>query len=293
MPLQVGFMANPSRPAALDCAAELARWMAQTGASVRLQREVAEHYPGDQAPGEVVEEEELGRGDCLVAVGGDGTLLAATRVAEPHGTPILGVHAGGPASFGFMTETTPALAREAFERLLRGDYHINERLMVACRVRRGGETVGEFSALNELVISKAALARMLRMRIWVEETFIATYGADGIIVATPTGSTAYNLAAGGPLVHPTVQVILLTPICPHTLNVRSLIVGDREMIQVQIETDRRDEALLTVDGQVGFELEPGDRVEFYRAPHSARMIALDGASFYQKLHTRLGLGERF
>src|SRR5204862_3973320 len=113
MPLQVGFMANPARPAALDCAADLARWLAESGVTVRLQREVAERYPGGDAPGEAVEEAELGRGDCLVAVGGDGTLLAATRVAAPHGTPILGVHAGGPASFGFMTETTPALARAA------------------------------------------------------------------------------------------------------------------------------------------------------------------------------------
>lgn len=286
-------MANPTRDAALDTAADLVRWLAGSGVTVCLQREVAGRFPAGEAPGQAADEEDLGQCDALVAVGGDGTLLAATRVAAPHGTPILGVHEGGPASFGFMAETTPARARDAFERLLRGDYHINERLMVACRVRRSGETIAEFSALNDLVVSKAALARMLKMRIWVGGTFIATYGADGIIVATPTGSTAYNLAAGGPLVHPIVQVILLTPICPHTLNVRSLIVGDQETIQVEIDCDRRDEALLTVDGQVGFELEPGDRVEFYRAPHAARMVALDGANFYQKLHSRLGLGERF
>jgi NAD+ kinase len=166
-------------------------------------------------------------------------------------------------------------------------------MMVAATVHREGRHAGTFSALNDLVIAKGALARMLKMRIHVGGTFIATYAADGIIVATPTGSTAYNLAAGGPLVHPTVPVILLTPICPHTLNVRSLIIGEEEQARVVVVTDPRDMALLTVDGQVGFELRPGDVVEFARAACRTRFIVLDGANFYAKLQTRLRLGERF
>src|SRR5206468_5680875 len=134
----------------------------------------------------------------------------------------------GPASFGFLTETTPARAIQALERVLDGQYRVDERMMVAATVQRDGHEAGSFSALNDLVIAKGALARLLKMEIHVGGTYIATYAADGIIVATPTGSTAYNLAAGGPLVHPTVRVIILTPICPHTLNVRSLIIGEEE-----------------------------------------------------------------
>src|SRR5439155_20949794 len=204
-----------------------------------------------------------------------------------------GVHCGGPASFGFMTDTSPAIADSALDCALAGEYEVDERMMVACAVYRGDDCVGRFSALNDLVISKAALARLVQLRISVNDTFIATYAADGIIVASPTGSTAYNLAAGGPLVHPAVRVILLTPICLHTLNVRSLIIGDGETIDVVVQTDPRDTPLLTVDGQVGFELRPDDRIRFSRAEFTTRLVVLDGANFYQKLQTRLRLGERF
>jgi NAD+ kinase len=134
---------------------------------------------------------------------------------------------------------------------------------------------------------------MLKMRLSVGDTFLATYAADGIIAATPTGSTAYNLAAGGPLVHPALQVIILTPICPHTLNVRSLIISDQEHAEILIEMDPRDAALLTVDGQIGFSLQPEDRIRIRRADVVTRLISLDRSHFYRKLQSRLRLGERF
>lgn len=286
----VGIMANPARAAALECAVELARWLSARGVALRLQAEVAAAC-GEDEP--ATPSRDLGSAGCLVAVGGDGTLLAASRLAAPYGTPILGVHAGGPASFGFMTETNPAKALVALERVLAGEFRVDARMMVGCAVYRDGAEAGGFSALNDLVISKAALARMLKLRISVGDTFIATYAADGIIVASPTGSTAYNLAAGGPLIHPAVQVLVLTPICPHTLNVRSLVIGDDETIRVEVDTDPRDEPILTVDGQVGFCLRGGDRVEFRRSPHSTLLVALDGLNFYQKVQSRLRLGERF
>jgi NAD+ kinase len=170
---------------------------------------------------------------------------------------------------------------------------MDERMRVAAEVIRGGGRVAQVDALNDLVIGKSDLARMLKMRIFVGDTFIATYAADGIIVATPTGSTAYNLAASGPLVHPSVPLIILTPICPHTLNVRSLLIGASESARVVIEGDSRSTALLTVDGQVGLALRPGDTVRCYRAPVGTRLMLFDGDSFYQKLQTRLRLGERF
>jgi NAD+ kinase len=288
--MTAGFVVNPSREAALQCAGELARWLLERGVTVRLQEPIARLLGLEEL---AVADDGIGAADFIIALGGDGTLLSASRLAECHDTPILGVHVGGPASFGFLTESTPARAIEALERVLEGQYRVDERLMVSAQVTRNGASVGVFSALNDLVIAKGALARLLKMQIYVGGTFIATYAADGIIVATPTGSTAYNLAAGGPLVHPTVRVIILTPICPHTLNVRSLIIGEEERAQVVVVTEARDVALLTVDGQVGFELQPGDVVEFARAACRTRFILLDGANFYEKLQTRLRLGERF
>jgi NAD+ kinase len=242
-------------------------------------------------PERAEEESELGRRDLVIALGGDGTLLSANRVASPHGTPILGIHVGGPASFGFLTETNPGGACGALEAVLNGNYRIEERLMVRGDVQRGNVELCQFHGLNELVLR--AQTRMLKMRITVNETFIATYAADGIIVAAPTGSTAYNLAAGGPLVHPSVQGLLLTPICPHTLNVRSLLTGVQDTIHVELTAESRDITQLTVDGQVGVQVEPGDRIRFRKSEHCGRFVSLDSGNFYQKVQTRLRLGERF
>jgi NAD+ kinase len=298
----VGLIANTRRESAIACARALIDWLPSQGVSVRLNQETAERLGLDALGADV---EILAASEFLIALGGDGTLLAASRVASARVSlagargesaapaPILGVHCGGPGSFGFLTETVPANAREAVTAALRGEYRLDERMRVAAEVLRGGTRVAQVDALNDLVIGKSDIARMLKMRIFVGETFIATYAADGIIIATPTGSTAYNLAASGPLVHPSVPLIILTPICPHTLNVRSLLIGASENARVVIEGDSRSTALLTVDGQVGFALRPGDTVRCYRAPVGTRLMLFDGDSFYQKLQTRLRLGERF
>jgi NAD+ kinase len=285
---RVGIIANCRREAAIECARELFRYLNGRGAGVSFPRDLAATL---ELPEQGVDEAALGSAQLLVALGGDGTLLAAARIASPYSTPILGVHVGGPASFGFLTETTPPRACEAVGAVFEGRFRIEERLMVRAEVMRAGRRVADFSGLNEIVLR--AQARMLKLRVEVGGTYIATYAADGIIVATPTGSTAYNLAAGGPLVHPSVETILLTPICPHTLNVRSLLVGAEDAIHVTLETTERDVTLLTVDGQVSLQLEPQDEVRFRKSEQNARFIALDGPDFYAKVQTRLRLGERF
>jgi NAD+ kinase len=284
----VGIIANCSRDTALACALEMHGCLQEQGVRVQFPRDLAEATGIPQAG---VDEADLGRAGLIVAVGGDGTLLAANRLASPHGTPILGVHVGGPASFGFLIETTPAHACDAVSAFLAGHYRLERRLMVAAEVVRQGQRVAHCSGLNDLVIR--AQARMLKMRVEVSGTYIATYAADGIIVATPTGSTAYNLAAGGPLVHPAVETILLTPICPHTLNVRSLLIGVEDTVHIGMETRERDVTLLTVDGQVSFQLEPLDQIYFRKSDHQACFVTLESHSFYQKVQTRLRLGERF
>jgi NAD+ kinase len=285
----VGILAHAGRQPALECARDLCRVLDRRGKRVLLPPEVAAAM---KAPGLAVENGRAGEGQLLIALGGDGTLLAANRMAAPHGTPVLGVHVGGPASFGFLTETTPEHACEALESVLDGRLEVEERLMIRAEVVRAGGVVARAHGLNDLVIR--AQQRMLKMRVTVRGNYIATYAADGIIVATPTGSTAYNLAAGGPVVHPSVQTVLLTPICPHTLNVRSLLVGVDHPIQVVMEGGGvRDVTLLTVDGQQSVPLEPGDEITFSRSEQTGRFVSLDGAGFYQKVHTRLRLGERF
>lgn len=284
----VGIIAHTGREQALTCAQGLVEVIRRRGWSPALAPALAAAL---QQPELSVPEEQLGDSELVVALGGDGTLLAANRLAAPHETPVMGVHVGGPASFGFLTETTPERACEALDLALQGDFRIEERLMIRAEVLRDGLCVETTDGLNDLVIR--AQQRMLKMRVTVRDTFIATYAADGIIVATPTGSTAYNLAAGGPLVHPSVQTLLLTPICPHTLNVRSLLVGVEDTIRVSLESGERDVTLLTVDGQESVTLEAGDELIFSRSPQRGRFIALDGSGFYEKVHTRLRLGERF
>lgn len=284
----VGIMAHTGREPALDCARALCETLCGRGKQVLLSPALAKHL---DLPKWSVDDDQVGRAQMLIALGGDGTLLAANRAAAEHGTPILGIHVGGPASFGFLTETRPEFAIDAINAVLEGAYTLEERLMIRADVVRDGKCVEQTHGLNDLVIR--AQQRMLKMRITVGETFIATYAADGIIVATPTGSTAYNLAAGGPLVHPSVQTILLTPICPHTLNIRSLLVGVDDRIVVGVEGGERDVRLLTVDGQHSVFLEPGDTITFSRSEQRGRFISLDGDIFYDRVHTRLRLGERF
>lgn len=284
----VGIIANLQRAAATTCAAALTDLLYRRGVEVRLAPTVAASVGRTEL---AAEEAGLAASDFVIALGGDGTLLAANRIASTTGVPILGIHVGGPASFGFLTETTPVCADAALAAVLAGEYRVDDRLMVRGDIYRGGEVIASVHALNELVIR--AQTRLLKMRVTVGNTFIATYAADGIIVATPTGSTAYNLAAGGPLVHPAIEAMLLTPICPHTLNVRSLLVNVDETIHVVIEMGERDVTMLTVDGQGGAPLEPGDEVAFRRSERPGRFISLDPENFYKKVQTRLRLGERF
>jgi len=284
----VSLLANTDRPAAIECARQLCAWLDDHNVPLRLEERLAGRL-GDGR--RAVPEAELGDAGLLAALGGDGTILAASRVAAARETPILAVHVGGPGSVGFMAEWEPDQALAGLQCALRGDCRAEERMRVGATVWRDDAVVARHSALNDLVVSMPALARMLRLRVSVETTEIAAYAADGVIVATPTGSTAYSLAAGGPIVHPSLRALLLTPICPHTLSARTLIVEADQTLSVIIEGPTRAGPVLTVDGQLGEPLRAGDRIEFRRAPEVTRFLVLDGSSFYQKVRTRMRLGE--
>jgi len=231
------------------------------------------------------------RADVFVVFGGDGTILAAAREAAPRGIPILGVNLG---AFGFLAEVTDLEVNDALDRLLAGDYHLDERMMLRAELRREDRPLREFLALNDIVVTKSGYARLLRVRTYVNDDHLATHRADGLIVATPTGSTAYSLSAGGPIVHPSVRAMVVTPICAHTLNARAVVVSADDVIALRLDPVGAPPppAILTVDGQEGFPLAADDEVRVGRSPHVARLIRFGREGFYTVLRSKLWWGAR-
>ncbi len=223
--------------------------------------------------------------DLAVVLGGDGTLLGAAREVGIKGVPILGVNLGG---LGFLTAVGLNRMYDVLEHWLAGEHRVQERMTLEGRVMRDGREVSRGLVLNDLVINKAALARILDLPTFIDDRFLTTFRADGLIISTPTGSTAYNLAAGGPILVPGLQAIILTPICPFTLTNRPLVLGDMARIEVQLE--RGDDAYLTYDGQVGFDLADGDRVLVGRAGQTIRLVE-SPLGYFEILRTKLGWGE--
>ncbi|RMG46213.1 MAG: NAD(+) kinase [Acidobacteria bacterium] len=227
------------------------------------------------------------RADLLISVGGDGTLLAAARAVSGAGTPILGVNLG---SLGFLTETPCDELDQVLEAAIEGTAPVEIRH--ALQVRRDGEpTKPENTALNDVVFSKRDLARLFTLSVFVDDGWVADYRADGLILATPTGSTAYNLAAGGPVVVPRVDALVATPICPHSLSQRPLILPGSARVTVTLaEGQGAADVQVTLDGQVGFPLEPGERILVQRSPNPVRLIRPPGRSFFSVLRDKLGWG---
>ena len=232
----------------------------------------------------------VGMVDMVVVLGGDGTLLSMADCIAAAGKsiPILGVNFG---SLGFLTEVTLPELYPSLETVLAGEARIEERLMLASTVRPR-DTTTTFVALNDVVVAKTARSRMIDLSVSVGDEFVTRVKADGIIVATPTGSTAYNLAAGGPIVQPTVDALILTPIAPHTLTNRPIIIPASATVRVQPHMEGRDEVFVTFDGQAGFQLEDGDEITICRAERSLRLIHPSTRSYFEVLRQKLKWGER-
>ena len=224
--------------------------------------------------------------DVLVVLGGDGTLLAASHLVD-RPVPVLGVNFG---SLGFLTEITMAELYPTLEGVLRGDYRFEERRMLHARVqqRDTADTTGD--VLNDVVVTKAALSRIIEFDVAIDGLFVSAFRADGLIVSSPTGSTAYNLAAGGPILHPTLDAVVLTPICPHMLSNRPLVVSDRSSIEVRLRAGRESDAHLTLDGQRGFPLRGGDVVTVTRSSRTIRLVKAQ-RDYFEVLRTKLKWGE--
>lgn len=227
------------------------------------------------------------KADVLLVLGGDGTMLNAARLAGERGIPILGVNMGG---LGFLTEVRLENLYPSLDRVFANDFVLDERLMLKTHVHRHGETVAQGVVLNDVVISKGTLARMIELKIAIQEQFVTNLRGDGLIVSTPTGSTAYSLSAGGPIINPAVQSLMLTPICPHTLTHRPLIVPGNVEIEVTL-TSKDDGAMATLDGQVGIAMTQGDTVVIRTSEHRTRLIRFPESHYYEVLREKLKWGD--
>ncbi len=223
----------------------------------------------------------------LLVLGGDGTMLNAARLAGERGIPILGVNMGG---LGFLTEVQLENLYPSLERVFANEYVLDERLMLKAHVHRHGETVAQGVVLNDVVISKGTLARMIELKISIQGRFVTNLRGDGLIVSSPTGSTAYSLSAGGPIVNPAVHSLMLTPVCPHTLTHRPLIVPGNAEIDVTL-TSKDDGAMATMDGQVGVAISQGDTVEIKISEHQTRLIRFPETQYYEVLREKLKWGD--
>lgn len=284
--MKIGIIGKTNLEKTFELSKDLCSWLGDRGVEVYLQEELAQKIKGHHSASREKIPELV---DVILVFGGDGTFLGVSRLACKHGTPIVGINLGG---LGFLTEITVEEVKEMTERILSGDYEIEKRKMLSATIRRGGKEIESHEVLNDVVINKGAVARIIDLAIYIEGSHVTTYKADGIILSTPTGSTAYSLSAGGPIVFPGLPVIIVTPICPHTLTNRPLIVPSDMKVEIKVSTVEPD-TYLTLDGQIGVQLNTGDVVEVHKSESSVKLIKSPFRDFFNILKTKLMWGERY
>jgi NAD+ kinase len=280
----VGIISKPKIAEAPDIVCGLLEWLAARGITCRCDEQTAE-YVGSSS---FYTREELPDGaDLIIVLGGDGTLLSAARVVAGRDIPLFAVNLG---HLGFLTATRLDDLYPELERALHGEHRIGLRRMIDCELVRDNQSIGSYSALNDVVVTKTELARMIDLDTYVDSHFVAAYKADGLIISTPTGSTAYSLSAGGPVIFPSVNAFCITPICPHMLTNRPVIVPDSSVIKV---LNHGEEGIyLTIDGQVGEPLSQGDRIVCRSSPKTIQLIRPPKMLFFDVLREKLKWGER-
>ena len=281
-----GIVSKPGAAKAQGVVERLLDWLAARGHAAVLEKETAGLVPAATVPS-VGKAELPAQADLIVVLGGDGTLLSMARAVGDLGVPLLGVNLG---ELGFLTATTLDEMFPALEAWLAGRMAIDERMMLSARVLRDGQAIGEYAALNDVVITKSAMSRIVNLSVSVEGQYATAYRADGLIISTPTGSTAYSLSAGGPILFPAMDAIVLTPICSHTLTNRPIVLPAGQRVEVTLLTDQ--EVMVTVDGQVGLNLREGDTVEVRQATARIRLVRFPQQGFFSVLRTKLKWGER-
>lgn len=282
----IGIIAKNNIEEPFEITKKLSNWLKERGVEVYVEKELGKKI---RHPNSIDRTDIPKLVEVILVFGGDGTFLGVAREACKYGTPILGINLGG---LGFLTEVTVDELYPMMERIIDGDYEVEDRQMLITSIRRGKKNIGTYEVLNDVVINKGALARIIDLAIYIEDSHVTTYKADGIILATPTGSTAYSLSAGGPIVHPGIPVTIITPICPHTLTNRPLVVSSKMKVEIKVTTQEPD-TYLTLDGQIGLRLKTGDLIEVKRTDTSVKLIKSPFRDFFSILKTKLMWGERY
>ena len=288
---RIGIVAKKNKPEAVAIASHLVEWLRAKKIEVYLEGEIGKLLSPTLSEGDwksIGREEIPTDVEMIIVLGGDGTLLSVARQVWNKNIPILGVNLGG---LGFLTEITLDELYPVLERVVRDDFEVNEREVLNAGVIRRGERIAEFIVLNDAVINKGALARIIDLETTINGEYLSTFRSDGLIISTPTGSTAYNLSAGGPIVYPSLHTIIITPICPHTLTIRPIIIPDDVKIRALLKS-RDEEVTLTLDGQQGFTLEFEDVVEVEKAEGRILLIKSPYRHYFQLLREKLKWGER-
>ena len=288
---RIGIVAKRNKPEAVAVVRNLVEWLRPKKIQVYIEKEIEELLSPTLSEGhwKSVERKEMpSHVEMIIVLGGDGTLLSVGRQVWDRNIPILGVNLGG---LGFLTEITLDELYSVLERVLRDDFEINERETLKASVIRREKPIAKFIVLNDAVINKGALARIIDLETTINGEYLSTFRSDGLIISTPTGSTAYNLSAGGPIVYPSLHTIIITPICPHTLTIRPIIIPDDVKIRALLKS-RDEEVTLTLDGQQGFTLKFEDVVEVGKAEGRILLIKSPYRHYFELLREKLKWGER-
>jgi len=278
-------ISRPDRAEVAQIVPGLLRWLNEHGYKVVTDLETSRHAAGQEA----IPRSEMGSRplDLVIVLGGDGTLLSAARVTAAVDVPLLGVNLG---SLGFLTEVPPQSLYTMLDAIAEGRAAIEHRSLMQCDLLRGDEVRGRYLVFNDAVVNKTALARLNTYDLYIDKVFVSSYRADGMIVAAPTGSTAYSFSAGGPVLMPTVGALVVTPVAPHSLTHRPLVVPDSAEIEILLRSEE-EVAYLSLDGQPGLDLSDGDRVRCRRSEHQVDLFRT-GSDFFQVLRSKLKWGER-
>ena len=282
---KIGVFCKPKAPSATDILGRLIPWLRKQNYHIFL----------DEGTAAIINEtsshkkkEIFQQADLLIVLGGDGTLLSVARVAHPHNIPILAVNLG---SLGFLAEISIDELYPTLENILAGKFEIENRMLLNACIWRNGEKVENHNVLNDVVINKGAVARVINLQVLVNGQYMTSYRADGLIIATPTGSTAYSLSAGGPIIHPSMHTLVLSPICPFTLTNRSILIPDQSIIQVKLAAEY-DDVRVTLDGQEGYDMRAGDILEIKKTKTPLQLIRGPNKNYYQILRDKLHWGSQ-
>ena len=285
----IGVIVKPHQPDALETLCALTKWLSERDIAFvglpEIEREQIEHHTGCKI--QIVAEAEISQQvDLMLVLGGDGTMIATARMLGDNQVSVLGVNYGG---LGYLAEFPIEEMFPALEAILAGQYQVQQRLMLRVELWRGEELVTQNRVLNDVVINKSALARIIEIEARLSDQFVNSFRADGLIVATPTGSTAYNLSAGGPIIFPSMNAMVITPICPFTLSNRPIVVPDDSVIEVRLITEK-EEVALTLDGQVGCSLQAGDRILIRKSNTAFNLVQPPNRNYFEVLRNKLKWG---